>query len=185
MKKQIIFYAIFITACLMVGGCGTSKRDRQKSVDRSELELSSIQSDSSKGSVIQGSKINAVVKEYLTTENTELNLKPIDPSRPATVKDEPLPCGGRKITTENGELTLSENKTESKRQDSIQTAQFFKQQWENYLQNAIEVDQELDNKDLELHKENDRGMPWGWIAGVAAVLGSLGLWLTYKRTGGK
>jgi len=183
MKKHFRYGLIlFATLAIMIliFGCGTVKRDRQKAVDKTQIEINTVQSDSSKGYVIQGSKVSTTTKETWISENSNVTVKPIDPTKPATVTRE-----GNKITTTNAEVTVTEKSETKAKTDSTETAQYINDLWQNYLNRAVNLDQDNNTKDLSLNKETTKPNPWLYGGIVAVILGALGIWLVYKRSGGK
>lgn len=182
MKKHFKYLAFLFTILalsILIFGCGTVKRDRQKSVDKTEIEINTVKSDSSKRAVIKESKVSTTTKETWISENSNVTVKPIDPTKPATVTRE-----GNNITTTNAEVTVTENSETVSKTDSTKTSQYINDLWQNYLNSAINIDQDNDTKDLTLHKETSKPNPWLWGGIVAVILGALGLWLLYKRSGG-
>jgi len=183
MKKHFRYgFILFATLAIsiLIFGCGTVKRDRQKAVDKTQIGINTVQSDSSKGAVIQGSKVSTTTKETWISNNSNVKIKPIDPTKPATVTRE-----GNKITTTNAEVTVTENSETKAKTDSTETKQYINQLWQNYLNSAVNLDQENNTKDLSLKKETTKPNPWLWGGIVATILGAIGLWLLYKRSWGK
>ena len=175
-----LLYLSLILAILIFCSCGARKRDRQKNVDKTKIELSTVDIDTSKSVIIQGSKINSTTKETLISKNSTVSVKPIDASKPSTVTRE-----GNTITTTNADVTITENSESKTKTDSINTANFLKERWENYLKKGLNLKKENDLLNKKVNTETNNNTLWLWMALGGTVLGAFGIWLFYKRTGGK
>jgi len=175
-----LLYLSLILAILIFCSCGARKRDRQKNVDKTKIELSTVDIDTSKAVIIQGSKINSTTKETLISKNSTVSVKPIDASKPSTVTRE-----GNTITTTNAHVTITDNSESKTKTDSVNTDNSLKEQKDNGLNKSTDLKQENDTKDLILSTETNNNTLWLWLALGGTVLGLFAIWLFYKRIGGK
>lgn len=175
MKKQLIFYIIMLSLFLFFG-CGSRKVQKSSSeIDYTE-KLQAASSDSLISKI--DTQAGTTTTDY--SKQLDFNLEPIDKTKPATYTDNPTPSGGRKITVENGKLTVNEQTNVGQTIDTSRTNQFAKQWWEKEVDKFTHLDKEEKFKFLESIKNN----PWPWLGGAGALVLIIWGFLVYKRSGG-